>query len=117
MTKKTFFTVIGILILLSITCGIGFMLGYGHPLWWYHPTKYAQLKTVYEDNGLNFARILLPWAGPSANLVAYTHERTGPGNALDGGLKFDLTKIDTTFLGRLRDMVAWAAGCAQHGAV
>jgi hypothetical protein len=89
--------------------GVGFMLGYGHPLWWYHPdTKYAALKTVYETRDLNFARIFLPWAAPATDTVAYTHLRTGPGNALDGGLKFDLTQINGNFLARLVDMVAWA---------
>jgi hypothetical protein len=85
-----------------------FLLGFGHPLDWYHPTKYADMQTAYLDNGLSFARIFLPWAGPDADLVAYTHQRTGPGTALDGGLKFDLTLIDTNFLDRLQDMVSWA---------
>lgn len=38
------------------------------------------------------------------------YNRTGPGNANDGGLKFDLTQINQTYLSRLRQRVA---ACAQ----
>jgi hypothetical protein len=36
------------------------------------------------------------WAGP------HPWRRTGPGNATDGGLKFDLTKFDQSYFDRLR---------------
>ncbi len=86
-----------------------FLLGFGHPLDWYHPTKYAEMQSIYTTYDLSYARIFLPWAGPDADLVAYTHKRVGPGTATDGGLKFDLTQIDTTFLDRLESMVSWAS--------
>jgi hypothetical protein len=66
------------------------------------------MQDIYATYGLSFARIFLPWAGPDADVIAYTHQRTGPGSALDGGLKFDLTQIDTSFLVRLENMVSWA---------
>ncbi|GIK42454.1 MAG: hypothetical protein BroJett011_62870 [Chloroflexota bacterium] len=40
------------------------------------------------------------------------YERTGPGNAADGGLKFDLDQINQDFLDRLYDRVA---ACAANG--
>jgi hypothetical protein len=86
-----------------------FLLGFGHPLDWYHPTKYAEMQSIYTTYNLSYARIFLPWAGPASSLVAYTHQRTGPGTATDGGLNFDLTRIDTSFLDRLENMVSWAS--------
>lgn len=40
------------------------------------------------------------------------YERTGPGNAADGGLKFDLTQVNRTWLQRLYDR---AVDCQQRG--
>jgi len=49
----------------------------------------------------------LPRAQWSGTLVWYfspdVFERTGPGTANDGGLKFDLTKINSTYLNRIRE--------------
>jgi hypothetical protein len=39
------------------------------------------------------------WSGP------HPWRRTGPGNATDGGLRFDLTKFDQTYFDRLRNRV------------
>ena len=39
------------------------------------------------------------WSGP------HPWRRTGPGNATDGGLKFDLTKFDQSYFDRLRNRV------------
>lgn len=55
-------------------------------VWWYHDYGAGEL-----------------FAGPLA------WERTGPGNALDGKARFDLTKLSSTYFDRLRERVS-AAG-------
>jgi len=69
-----------------------------------------------EANGHNFLRL---WAWEHAAWMQFTdrkvkygpnrYRRTGPGTALDGGPKFDLTKLNDDLFGRLRSRVV-AAG-------
>lgn len=64
------------------------------------------------DHNFNFMRLWtaeLPDAGPGpdyseGNIVALPWKwlRTGPGRATDGGLKFDLTKLDQSYFDRMR---------------
>src|SRR5215469_6784938 len=51
---------------------------------------------------------------PDENVVALPWKwlRTGPGYANDGGLKFDLTKLDQTYFDRMRPRTITAS---QHG--
>jgi Putative collagen-binding domain of a collagenase len=42
---------------------------------------------------------------PDFSVTPHPWQRTGPGNASDGKLKFDLTKLDQAYLDRLRDRV------------
>src|SRR5262245_46450963 len=49
------------------------------------------------------------WPDPAESLATITpavYVRTGPGQAADGGPKFDLTKVDPEHLARLRERVA-----------
>ncbi len=66
-----------------------------------------------ERHGHNFIRLWVheqarwsPW-GPHRDYFNWPlpYWRTGPGRALDGGQKFDLTKFDQTFFDRLRSRV------------
>jgi hypothetical protein len=67
------------------------------------------------DHNFNFMRLWtaeLPNAGPGpdyseGNIVAlpWRWRRTGPGIATDGGLKFDLTKLDQNYFDRMRARV------------
>jgi hypothetical protein len=43
---------------------------------------------------------------PDLSVTSHPWQRTGPGMANDGGLKFDLSKLDQTFFDRLRARVA-----------
>ena len=66
-------------------------------LWAWDSSTWDSRANVREGNGLIFRVAPLPWA------------RTGPGNALDGLPKFDLTKFDPDYFDRLRARVR-AAG-------
>jgi hypothetical protein len=44
-------------------------------------------------------------APPNFSVAPLPWQRTGPGNASDGKLKFDITKFDQTYFDRLRDRV------------
>jgi hypothetical protein len=45
------------------------------------------------------------FASPNFSVAPLPWQRTGPGNASDGKLKFDFTKLDQTYFDRLRDRV------------
>lgn len=78
------------------------------------------------DHGHNFLRL---WAwehaqwmqfAPADRLIRYEplpFERTGPGEALDGKPKFDLTRPDKAYFARLRERVQIAGRAGIHVAV
>ena len=71
---------------------VKFLTAHGHNftlLWTVEMPKFCGLP-VTKDSPPDFTVSPLPW------------QRTGPGNASDGGLKFDLTKFDPAFFDRLR---------------
>ena len=79
---------------------LDFLSRYNHNfvrLWAWDSSTWDSRANVREGNGLIFRVAPLPWA------------RTGPGNALDGLPKFDLTKFDPDYFDRLRARVR-AAG-------
>ncbi len=55
-----------------------------------------------ESHHLIFIRLAV-WEDARSEPTIY--QRTGPGQALDGGLKFDLTRFNTNFFARLRNRV------------
>lgn len=73
---------------------------------------YSAWLDLMEQNGQNFLRL---WAWEHAAWMQFTsrkvvygplrYRRTGPGVALDGGPKFDLTKFNDDFFDRLRTRV------------
>lgn len=83
---------------------------------------YAAYMKWMVDHNFNFMRLWaaeLPNAGPGpdyweGNFVGppYRWRRTGPGNASDGGPKFDLTQLDQSYFDRMRErtMVAGQNG-------
>ncbi|MEW5976928.1 MAG: DUF6298 domain-containing protein [Acidobacteriota bacterium] len=75
--------------------------------------KYLQF---LQANGVNFFRMFVweqsKWSEGVDEAYFYSpsaYERTGPGTALDGKPKFDLTKFNQAYFGRLRERVT-AAG-------
>ena len=79
---------------------LGFLADHHHNfirLWAWDSTTWDSRANVREGNALLFRVAPLPWA------------RTGPGVALDGQPKFDLTKFDGEYFTRLRARVE-AAG-------
>jgi len=74
---------------------VDFLTAHGHNftlLWITEMPKFCNLP-VTASSPPDFVASPLPWL------------RTGPGNASDGGLKFDLTKFDQRFFDRLRTRV------------
>ena len=70
---------------------VKFLAAHGHNftlLWTVEMPKFCGLPNTVASS--EFVVTPLPW------------KRTGPGTATDGGLKFDLTKLDPVFFGRLR---------------
>ncbi len=74
---------------------------------------YSAYLDFLQRHGHNFMRLWVhenarwsPW-GPHRNYFTWPlpYQRPGPGMALDGGPKFDLTKFDQTFFDRLRSRV------------
>ncbi len=64
----------------------------------------------YNHNFIRFWILEHAWDKQSGAVISpHPWPRTGPGQALDGRLKFDLTKFDTTYFNRLRQRAA-AAG-------
>ena len=51
-----------------------------------------------------------PWTKEKVLFDPLPYQRTGPGKALDGGLKFDLTKFNQAYFDRLRSRVIAALG-------
>jgi hypothetical protein len=79
----------------DFTAYTNFLKAHGHNftlLWQTEMPKFCNLPTT-EGTPPDFTNGPLPW------------QRTGPGNASDGGPKFDLTKYDAAFFDRLRDRV------------
>ena len=78
--------------ILDFRAYVNFLTVHGHNLtllWRTEMPKFCGLPTTV-SNPPEF------WVGP------HPWRRTGPGNATDGGLKFDLTKFDQGYLDRLR---------------
>src|SRR5262249_40612700 len=74
---------------------VRFLAGHGHNftlLWSTELPKFHGLPTS-ESSPPDFVVLPQPW------------RRTGPGNATDGGLKFDLTQFDQAYFDRLRTRV------------
>lgn len=77
---------------LDFSAFVHFLSAHGHNftlLWTTEMPKFCNLPTT-ASSPPDFRASPLQWA------------RTGPGNAADGGLKFDLTKFDKAFFDRLR---------------
>ncbi len=77
---------------LDFTAYVNMLVAHGHNftlLWRIELPKFCGLPTE-AGSSPDFTTTMQPW------------QRTGPGNATDGGLKFDLTKFDSTFFDRLR---------------
>ena len=80
---------------LDFTAYVNFLVSHGHNftlLWRTELPKFCGLPTN---------------AGSSSDFTVTPHpwQRTGPGTASDGGLKFDLSRFDQTFFDRLRSRV------------
>ena len=70
------------------------------------PLDYRAYLRLMTANNHNFMRM---WSGWELTLFnPQPWERTGPGLALDGGPKFDLTKLDESYFKRLRARVSAA---------
>jgi hypothetical protein len=83
--------------------------GFSNPPPAFDYTAYLQFLRRYH---LNFFRLWTfeqaedePWTTESIYFSPMPYRRTGPGNAIDGGLRFDLTQFDEAFFSRLRDRV------------
>lgn len=57
------------------------------------------------------------FAGGDWYLAPLPYSRTGPGNALDGNLKFDLTSYNSTYFDRIRSRLQWLASRGMYGTV
>ena len=67
------------------------------------PFDYKQYLALMEANGHNLMRM---WSGWELTMFEpQPWKRTGPGNARDGKLKFDLTQLDEAYFERLRARV------------
>jgi hypothetical protein len=73
--------------------------------------EYIKFLDYMVDNNQNFLRLWAParvWDPPGGNNEYRTptiYQRTGPGTATDGRLKFDLTKYDPAYTNNLRSLV------------
>ena len=77
---------------LDFNAFVNFLTAHGHNftlLWTTEMPKFCSMPTT-ESSPPDLVASPLPWL------------RTGPGNATDGGLKFDLTKFNQSFFDRLR---------------
>ena len=77
---------------LDFTSFVKFLAAHGHNftlLWRVEMPKFCRLPTTAS-------------ASPDFWVSPHPWQRTGPGNATDGGLKFDLTKFDQSYFDRLR---------------
>jgi hypothetical protein len=85
---------------------------------------FGEYLTFLGAHGFNFMRL---WAwehgswpgqyGSRYTIELLPYARTGPGTALDGGLKFDLTKFDDAYFARLRSRTEAAAARGVYVAV
>jgi len=73
---------------------------------------YTAYLDFLEANNHNFFRLWAweqakwgPWLASEIYFAPLPYERTGPGNALDGKPKFDLTKFNQSYFDRLRQRV------------
>jgi chitodextrinase len=92
---------------LDFTAYVNFLASHGHNftlLWHTELPTFCGLPTV---------------ATSPPNFVVNTHpwQRTGPGTADDGGLKFDLTKFDQSYFDRLRSRVQQLNGAGIYAGV
>src|SRR5918992_495104 len=77
--------------------------------------SYSQYLDRLEDYGHNFVRLwtleVPRWeeCGETVTVAPQPWLRTGPGQSLDGGPKFDLSRPDPSYFDRLRDRVQAAA--------
>ena len=78
--------------------------------------NYNDYLNYMQKYGFNFLRLWISkeiaWRRDSSGKIDHhepkVYQRTGPGNALDGGLKFDLTKINPVFIQKLKDIIVSA---------
>jgi hypothetical protein len=70
-------------------------------------TYYRTLIDSFSTNGINFFRTVFTMGQPYGN-ARNPYLRTGPGNAADGRLKFDLTRFDQAYFDRWLDIVTYA---------
>ena len=96
----------------DIQDGFGTAWNYG----WGNPSDYETRLKLMTDNNLNYIRLWIydtglmrndGWKNEAADDVPLPlpWQRTGPGTALDGKPKFDLTKFDQAYFDRLRSRV------------
>ena len=86
---------------------VGFLKAHGHNftlLWCTELPKFRGLPTT-ETSPPDFTVSPLPWS------------RRGPGLAIDGGLKFDLTRFDPAYFDRLRSRVQSLLGARIYAGV
>lgn len=85
------------------------------------PTNYTAQFAIEAARGSNWIR-MFTWDYSRLNGILNTQDffaplayrRTGPGNAVDGGLKFDLTLYDTDYFARMRAIIQLAATYGMH---
>ena len=79
-------------------------------------SDFASYLDFLQQQKQNFTRVWAweqsPWSYDATGQVTFSaqpYERTGPGLALDGGLKFDLTRFNQVYFDQLRSRVVEAA--------
>src|SRR5262245_12018568 len=79
-------------------------------------SDFASYLDFLQQQKQNFTRVWgweqSPWIYDNTGKISFAsqpYERTGPGLALDGGLKFDLTRFNQVYFDQLRSRVAQAA--------
>jgi hypothetical protein len=80
---------------LDFSAFVSFLVAHGHNftfVWRTELTRFCNMPTTQSSP-------------PVITVTPHPWQRTGPGTASDGGLKFDLTKFDQTFFDRLRARV------------
>lgn len=77
--------------------------------------NYSNFLASLRSHHCNFTRLFtweqvsgMAWTGEKVWFSPTVYERTGPGAALDGGLKFDLHRLNPAYFARLRERVAEA---------
>lgn len=80
------------------------------------PLNYSGFLDFLQEHGHNFTRLWaweharwLAWSPEDYYITPLAYQRTGPGNALDGKPKFDLTRFNDEYFDRLRNRVTAAA--------